>query len=89
MEPETAEIVVLPPAIPVASPVEEIVATLALLEDQVTLEVRLCVVPSEKVPVAVYCDVAPLAMEVFVGESVSEVRVPDVTVTEVWAVPLS
>lgn len=54
IDPETAAIVVLPAFRPVASPVEVMVATVVLLEDQVTVVVRFRVVPSENVPVAVY-----------------------------------
>lgn len=80
-------IVVLPGDIPVASPVALMVATLALLEDQVTVLVRSRVLPSENVPVALYCDVPPTTMDVFVGDSVSSVKVAELTVTTVWAEP--
>lgn len=77
----------LPAEIPVASPEVLIVATLPLLDDQVTVPVRFCVLPSENTPVAVYCDVAPTTMEVFAGERVSAVKVAELTVATVWAEP--
>jgi hypothetical protein len=80
-------IVVLPADIPVASPVALMVATLVLLDDQVTVLVRSRVLPSENVPVALYWDVPPMTMEVFVGDSVSPVKVAELTVTTVWAEP--
>src|SRR5262245_15474196 len=61
-DPEVAEIVVVPPATPVASPDALTVATDGVDEAQVTCAVRSCVVPSEYVPVAVSCCVAPTAM---------------------------
>ena len=54
-----AEMVVLPVFTPVASPAAVIVATLVLDEAQVTELVIFCVLPSEYVPVAVNCCVAP------------------------------
>ena len=86
-DPEAAVIVVLPAEIPDASPAALMVATLLLLDDQVTLPVTFRVLPSEKTPVAVYCDVPPIAMEVFVGESVSAVKLAELTVATVCAEP--
>jgi len=63
MEPDVAEMVVLPAEIEVAFPllpaVLLIVATDALDELHVTVAVISCVVLSEKVPFAVNCCVAP------------------------------
>ena len=52
-EPRLAVIVVPPGDTPDTKPVALIEATAGLEEDHVTLEVRLCVLPSLKVPVAV------------------------------------
>ena len=57
-----AVIVDVPVATPVARPAAVIVATEVVAEAQVTWLVRFCVELSEKVPVAVNCWVAPLAM---------------------------
>lgn len=87
IDPDTAVIVVLPAEIPVASPVELMLATLLLLEDHATVLVRFRVLPSEKTPVAIYWDVPPITMEVFVGESVIAVKVAELTVAIVCAEP--
>jgi len=87
IDPEVAVIVVLPAAIPVASPAALTAATLVWLDDHVTLLVMFRVLPSEYTPVAVYCDVPPITMEVFVGESVIEVKVAALTVATVCAEP--
>jgi hypothetical protein len=73
--PEVAEIDVLPATFPVASPPVEIVAVPVVEEFQVTLLVRFCVLPSEYVPVAVYCCVAPTVIEAFPGVTASDIRV--------------
>jgi hypothetical protein len=65
--PEVAVIVEFPTPAPVARPAALIVAVVVVPEDQVTLDVRFCVVPSLKVPVAVNCCVAPLAIDGFAG----------------------
>jgi|SRR5580700_6927458 hypothetical protein len=52
-----------PGARPLASPPVVMVATLVLIEVQVTEFVRFCVELSEKVPVAVNCSEAPFAIE--------------------------
>ena len=62
IEPEVAEIVVLPMPTPVANPPLVIVAAAVFVELQVTELVRFCVLPSLYVPVAVNCWVAPLVM---------------------------
>lgn len=57
-----------------------IVATLVAEELQVTAVVRSCVLPSEKVPVAVNCWVVPRAIFGVSGEIVIVVSMADVTV---------
>lgn len=64
MLPNVAVMVVWPAVTELAKPAVSIVATPLADEDQVTLEVRFCVLPSLKVPVAVNCW---LAMWVMVG----------------------
>jgi hypothetical protein len=87
IDPEAAVIVVLPAESPDASPAALMVPTLLLLDDQVTVAVMFRVLPSEKTPVAVYWDVPPITMEVFVGESVIVVKVAELTVATVCAEP--
>ena len=53
MPPETALIVLVPAATPVANPPAVIVATLVVTELQLAVLVKFCVELSEKVPVAV------------------------------------
>ena len=72
MEPEVAEIAVVPVPTPVASPSAVIVPTAVFVEFQFTRVVRFWVLPSLYVPVAVNCCVAPLAMEGFVGVTAIE-----------------
>jgi hypothetical protein len=66
-----AEIVVVPRAAPVASPWEPLVlltvATPVVLELQVAEAVRLLLMPSLYVPVAVNCSVPPMAVEELAG----------------------
>src|SRR5947208_1659608 len=57
---------------PVARPAAETVATDVLEEDQAALDERSFVVPSEYVPVALNCCVAPAAMEGFAGVTAIE-----------------
>src|SRR5262249_29984046 len=59
--PRDAEMVDVPWATPVARPPAAIVATAVLDELQVTWLVTFCVLPSEYVPVAAHCCVAPIA----------------------------
>ena len=73
--PLTAEIVLEPAAIAVASPVALIVATAVFEEVHVTWLVMFCVVVFEYVPVAVNCCVAPVAIDGFVGVTAIEVNV--------------
>ena len=79
--------VVVPAAVPVASPLEPdallIVATPVLEELQVTEAVRSCVVLSEKAPVAVNCRVVPLAMLRLVGVIAMDTSIAGVTVSVV------
>jgi hypothetical protein len=80
-----AVIVVVPVPAVLASPFPPIVATFALDDVQVTWDVRFCVVPSLKVPVAVNCCELPKGMLGELGVTVIEVRVA--LVTENDAVP--
>jgi len=84
MLPDSAVIVVDPAVTAVASPIEPaallIVATPVLVELQVTAVVKSCVVLSEKVPMAVNCCIAPLAIEELLGTTAMDVSVADVTV---------
>lgn len=59
MVPDVAEMVVVPPSLAVRMPVVLTVATAVFDDVQVTPEVSACFVPSEKVPVATSCVVAP------------------------------
>jgi hypothetical protein len=65
--PEVAVIVVEPSATPVASPPGATVAKRVALDAQITDDERSRVVPSEYVPVAVSCKVAPLCTVGFAG----------------------
>jgi hypothetical protein len=72
IDPDVACIVVLPVPTLVASPAALTVATAGLVEDHVTELVRFCVLLSLYVPVAVYCSVAPSAIETFAGATDSD-----------------
>jgi hypothetical protein len=80
---DVAVIVEVPTPAPLASPDALIVAVVVVPEDQVTVDVRFCVVPSLNVPVAVNCCVAPLAIEGFVGVTAIDCSVAAVTVRTV------
>src|SRR5580698_10102188 len=80
---DVAVIVEVPTPAPVASPAALIVATDVVPEDQVTLDVRFCVVPSLNVPVAVNCCVVPLAIDGFAGVTAIDCSVAAVTVRTV------
>jgi hypothetical protein len=93
--PEVAVMTDEPTAIAVARPVELTVAALAVAEVQVTVLVRLAVVPSVYVPTALNCSVRPFAtlgaagvMEIDSSTAGVTVRVafpdvvPDAAVTE-------
>ena len=80
IEPEVAEIVVLPVLAPVASPPLVIVAAAVFVEPHVTELVRFCVLLSLEVPVAVNCRVAPFEIEPFAGVTAIETNTGAVTV---------
>jgi hypothetical protein len=80
---DVAVIVELPTPAPVARPDELIVAVVVVPDDQVTVDVRFCVVPSLKVPVAVNCCVAPLAIDGFAGVTAIDCNVAAFTVSKV------
>ena len=67
--------VALPADTPVANPLALIVATAVLDDVQVTWLVIFCVLPSEYVPVAVNCCVAPAVMVGFAGVTAIELSV--------------
>src|SRR5215468_12491874 len=71
--PSVAEMVVVPVATAVASPVELIVAAAVFEDAQVTWLVRFCVLPSEYVPVAANCCVPPTVTVGFDGVTAIEV----------------
>src|SRR5277367_4667594 len=79
--PDVALIVEVPTPAPVARPAVVIVAVAVVPDDHVTLDVRFCVVPSLKVPVAVNCCVAPLVIEGFAGVTAIDCSVAAVTVS--------
>ncbi len=78
--PKVAEICVEPGRPPVASPSLLIVAASGLLDAHTTSPDKFCVVPSEKVPVAVNCSVVPFAKVGVEGVMAIETRVAGVTV---------
>src|ERR1035441_1094319 len=65
--PEVALIELVPTDTPLANPPAVMVATPVVADAQVTEAVRSCVLLSLKVPVAVNCRVAPLAIEGLAG----------------------
>ena len=65
--PLVALIDVVPALSAIARPVASIEAIVLSLEDQVAVELRSCVVPSSKTPVAVYCSLTPAATVLFGG----------------------
>jgi hypothetical protein len=81
--PDVALIVEVPTPAPLASPEALIVAVVVVPDDQVTVDVRFCVVPSLNVPVAVNCCVAPLAIDGFAGVTAIDCSVAAVTVSKV------
>src|ERR1700722_2230237 len=72
----------VPPPAAVTRPLEDMVATAGVVEDQATLLERFCVLPSLKVPVAVNCCVAFLASVGFAGVTVKVFSVTAVTVSD-------
>jgi hypothetical protein len=83
MDDDVAVIVEVPTPAPEASPAALIVAVAVVPELQVTLDVRFCVVPSLKVPVAVNCWVLPLVIDGFAGVTAIDCSVAAVTVSKV------
>ena len=79
-EPRVAVMVVVPVLALVANPVELMVATPAGEGDHVAVLVRSCVLPSEKVPVAVNCWIVPREMEGLAGLTLMEVNTAAPTV---------
>src|SRR5262245_13333501 len=79
--PRVAEIVVVPDATAVARPEPLIVATAELDDAHVTCDVTFCMLPSEYVPVAVNCWVAPTETVGEVGVTAIELNVGAVMVT--------
>ena len=77
MFPEVALMVVEPAPAEVARPALSMGATVVSEDVQVTDEVRSCVLPSEYVPVAVNCCVAPRVMLESAGAIVRETRTGD------------
>lgn len=82
-------------AVMVAEPADTPVATpLALIDAaddddcQETCELRSCVEPSEKVPVAVNCSVVPEAIDADAGVTLMEFKAAEVIVTEIDCVML-
>ena len=78
---QAAIMVVLPRFSPVASPLAVIDATPLFDELHATVPVMSCVLPSEKVPVAVNCCNVPSGIDGFAGVTVIEVNVAFVTVS--------
>ena len=86
MLPEVALIVLDPAATAVAKPLALIVATVVVCEVHTAVLVKFCVELSEKVPVAVNCSVAVIAIVGFAGVTAIDTSVGAVTVSVV--VPL-
>ena len=88
--PEVAVIVAVPAASALASPAVLMVAKFICWEPQVTLEVKFCVLPSLKVPVAMYCTVKPAGTVPLAGVTAMETSagMPAVTVVEPQTVPV-
>lgn len=75
--------VVLPGVIAVATPELLIVAAALFVEDHIAEPVRFCELPLLYVPIAVYCNMVPLAIAVFAGVMFIEVRTGVVTIRPV------
>jgi len=80
-EPETAVMVTVPSFKPVARPLTVIDAIVVPEELQLTVFVMSWLVPSEKVPVAVYCCCTPSGMVIMSGVTAIELSVALVTVS--------
>ena len=78
--PDAALIVLIPAATAVANPLALIVATVVVCEVHVAVLVKFCVELSEKVPVAVNCSVAVIAIVGFAGVTAIDTSVGAVTV---------
>jgi hypothetical protein len=74
-EPDAAVITVTPSPLLVANPVLLIDATLDCEDVHVAEDVRFCVLPSLKVPVATNCSAPPCAIEGLAGVTATELRV--------------
>src|SRR5580658_7837130 len=81
MEPETTVIVAVPVPALVARPAALTIATAAGDERHCTVEVRFCVVPSAKVPVAPNCCVVPSGIDGFSGLIAIDTSAAGVTVS--------
>jgi len=81
VEPELAVMVAVPTPVPVANPLPATVATVIEDEPHVTELVRVCVLPSLYVPVAVNCWLVPFAIVVLEGTIDMETRTGAVTAT--------
>lgn len=84
-EPEAAVMVAVPRLRAVANPLTVMVKTLVFEELHVAVSVMSCVVPSEKVPIAVNCCNVPSGMDGLVGVTAIEVTVAPVTVKVAFA----
>ena len=78
-----ALMVAVPTAALLASPLLLIVADDCVSELQVAVEVRFCVLPSVKLPVATNCCVVPSAIEGFPGVTAMETSAAELTVNAV------
>jgi hypothetical protein len=83
MEPDAAWIIEEPAEMAVARPVEAMVATEGVADDQTTLLVRFWVLPSLNVPVAVNCCVAFLITAGLAGVTTRDFNVAATTVKDI------
>jgi hypothetical protein len=83
IDPNWAEIVLVPPLRPAAIPKLPILATVGWDEFQITTEVKSCLLPSLKVPVAANCCLAPMTSTGLAGVTAREVNVAWLTVRPV------
>jgi len=88
--PETAVMLAVPTptlvASPCVGPVLLMVPAAGVSEDQVTVPVRFCVLPSVNVPIAVYCWLVPNAIDPSAGVTPNDTSAAALTVS--WVVPL-
>src|SRR3569833_2856414 len=80
-DPLDAEIRATPALTPVANPAWSMVATFVAFELQATLLVRAVVLPSEKIPLAVYACVWPVAIEAVAGATRIDCKRAELTAT--------